>query len=91
MDFWALLALTILGLSIVEPGYGHRGDMDIGEWLNAKEALIKNLEDKVKYLERCQDDVDALEARLNTTVVELARQKAEVDRLNKENEGTRLM
>lgn len=90
MEFWALSVLT-MGLVIMEPGFGQRGDIDFGEWLKAEEALIKKLEDKVKYVERCQGDVEALEARLNTTVGDLERQRAEVDGLNKENEGTRFM
>ncbi|XP_075948644.1 complement C1q-like protein 4 [Anarhichas minor] len=61
--------------------------MDIDEWLKDKVELIKNLEDKLKCVERLQNDVGALEAGLNATVDELTAQKAEVDRLKKENEG----
>ncbi len=86
-----MLLLTFLGLLSVEPGFGQRGDMNVSEWLKDKVELIKNLEDKLKYAERWQNNVEALEARLNATVDKLARQKAEVDRLNKENEGTRFM
>lgn len=86
-----MLLLTLLGLLFVQPGSGERGDMDISEWLKAKEELIKSLEDKLKHVERWQKDVEALEARLNATVDALARQKAEVDRLNEENEVTRFM
>lgn len=86
-----MLLLTLLGLLSVEPGFGQRDDMDISEWLKAKMELMTNLEEKLKYAERRQNDVEALEARLNATVDELTKQKAEVDRLNKENEGTRLM
>ncbi|XP_070785908.1 cerebellin-1-like [Enoplosus armatus] len=87
MEFRALLLLTLLGLLLVEPGFGQRGDMDISEWLKEKVELMKNLEDKLKHAERWQNDVEALEARLNATVDELTRQKAEVDRLSKDNEG----
>ncbi|XP_068581681.1 cerebellin-1-like [Cebidichthys violaceus] len=87
MEFRALLLLTLLGLLFVEPAFGQRGDMDIGEWLRDKVELIKNLEDKLKHVESLQNDVGALEAGLNATVDELMGQKAEVDRLKKENEG----
>ncbi|XP_073331460.1 uncharacterized protein [Pagrus major] len=87
MEFRALLLLTILGLSFGEPGFEQRDYMDTFEWLKAKVEFINNLEDKLKNVSGWQNDVDALEARLNTTVDELTRQKAEVDRLNKENEG----
>ncbi|XP_070710946.1 cerebellin 11 [Pempheris klunzingeri] len=87
MEFRTLLLSTLLGLLFVEPGFGQRGDMNTGQWLKDKEELIKNLEDRVKYAEGCQNDVEALEARLNATVDELMRQKAEVDRLSSENEG----
>jgi len=88
-----LLLLTLLGLSLVGPGFGQRGDGDTSEWLTAKEELIKKLEDKLKYVESWQSDVEALEARLNATVDELRGQKAEVEKLNKENDGlkTRLI
>lgn len=84
-----MLLLTLLGFLFVEPGFGQRGDMDITEWMRTKEQLIKNLEDKLTDIERQQNDVEALEARLNATVDELTRQKAEMDKLKKENEGTR--
>nr|XP_020510204.1 cerebellin-2-like [Labrus bergylta] len=87
MEFMTSLLLTLLGLSLIEPGFGQRGDGDTSEWLTAKEELIKKLEDKLKYVERWQSDVEALEARLNATVDELRGQKAEVEKLNKENEG----
>ncbi|XP_037614187.1 complement C1q-like protein 4 [Sebastes umbrosus] len=61
--------------------------MDINEWFRDKVELIKNLEDKLKQVEKRQNDVEAFEAKLNATVDEVARQKAEVDRLKKENEG----
>lgn len=86
-----MLLLTLLGLLFVAPGFGERGDIDISEWLRDKVELIKNLEDKLKNAERWQKDVEALEARLNATVDELTGQKAEVERLNKKNEGTRFM
>lgn len=88
MEFRASLLLTFLGLSFVELGFGQRGDMDINEWFRDKVELIKNLEDKLKQVEKRQNDVEAFEAKLNATVDEVARQKAEVDRLKKENEGT---
>lgn len=69
------------------PAFGQRDDMDISEWLRAQVGLIKNVEDKLKDSEKWQNDVEALEARLNATVEELTRQKADVDRLKKENEG----
>ncbi|XP_040887704.1 cerebellin 11 [Toxotes jaculatrix] len=87
MEFRALLLLSLLGFLFVEPGFGQRGDMDINQWMESKEKLIKNLQDKVKDVERQQDDVEALEARLNATVDELKRQKAEMDTMKKENEG----
>lgn len=86
MEFRTLLLLTLLGL--VEKGLGQRGDTDMLEWLTAKEELIKKFEDKVKDVERWQSDVEALESRLNATVDEVTRQKGEVEKLNKENEGT---
>uniref|UniRef100_A0A4W6EF12 C1q domain-containing protein n=1 Tax=Lates calcarifer TaxID=8187 RepID=A0A4W6EF12_LATCA len=55
--------------------------------MRTKEQLIKNLEDKLTDIERQQNDVEALEARLNATVDELTRQKAEMDKLKKENEA----
>ncbi|XP_041821662.1 complement C1q tumor necrosis factor-related protein 3-like [Chelmon rostratus] len=85
MAIWALRLLTLLGLLFVEPGFGQRGDTEGSERLKAE--LIKNLEDKLRYVEKRQSDADALEARLNATVDELTRQKAEVDRLSKENQG----
>eukprot|EP00064_Thunnus_orientalis_P022293 superscaffoldBa00007394_g22485 len=45
---------------------------------------------KLKHVEECQIDVKALEARLNATVEELMTQKAEVDRLRKENEDMQM-
>ncbi|CAJ1085945.1 cerebellin 11 [Xyrichtys novacula] len=87
MEFRTLLLLTLLGLSLVEQGFGQRGDVDVREWLSAKEELIKKLEDKLKDVERWRSEVKALEVRLNETVDELTRQKSEVERLNKENEG----
>ncbi|XP_029311247.1 cerebellin 11 [Cottoperca gobio] len=87
MELRALLLLTLLGLLFVEPGFGQRVDMDISEWLSDKIELIKNLEDKLKQLETRQNDSEALEAKLNATVDEVTRQKAEVDGLRKENEG----
>lgn len=87
MDFRALLLLTLLGIFFVGPAFGQRDDMDISEWLRAQVGLIKNVEDKLKDSEKWQNDVEALEARLNATVEELTRQKADVDRLKKENEG----
>ncbi|XP_060887570.1 cerebellin-1-like [Labrus mixtus] len=90
MEFMTLLVLTLLGLSLVEPGFGQGGDGDRSEWLTAKEELLKKLEDKLKHVERWQSDVEALEARLNATVDELRGQKAEVGKLNKGNEGLRM-
>ncbi|XP_034412830.1 cerebellin 11 [Cyclopterus lumpus] len=80
MEFRALRLLTLLGLLFVEPGFGQRGDMDVGEWLREKAELLNAFGDKLK-------DVRALEARLNATVDQLTGQKAEVDRLREENEG----
>uniref|UniRef100_A0A671XGS2 Complement C1q-like protein 2 n=1 Tax=Sparus aurata TaxID=8175 RepID=A0A671XGS2_SPAAU len=92
MEFGALLLLTLLGLSFGEPGFVQRDYMNTLEWLRAKVEFINNLEDKLKIFDGWQSDVYALEARLNATVDELTRQKAEVDRLNKENQdmGMRL-
>uniref|UniRef100_A0A8C2XD96 C1q domain-containing protein n=1 Tax=Cyclopterus lumpus TaxID=8103 RepID=A0A8C2XD96_CYCLU len=81
MEFRALRLLTLLGLLFVEPGFGQRGDMDVGEWLREKAELLNAFGDKLK-------DVRALEARLNATVDQLTGQKAEVDRLREENEGS---
>ncbi|KAM7366440.1 hypothetical protein PAMP_015878 [Pampus punctatissimus] len=61
--------------------------MDMSEWMRTQVDSIKNIEDKLKDVEKCQNDVEALEARLNLTVEDLARQKAEVDKLKKANEG----
>lgn len=91
MEFGALLLLTLLGLSFGEPGFVQRDYMNTLEWLRAKVEFINSLEDKLKNVEGWQGDVDALEARLNATVDELTRQKSEVDRLSKENQGTRLI
>uniref|UniRef100_UPI0037E80E5D cerebellin 11 n=1 Tax=Semicossyphus pulcher TaxID=241346 RepID=UPI0037E80E5D len=87
MAIRALFLLTLVGLFLVEPAFGQRGDMDIKEWLTGKVEFINKLEDKLKEAERWRNDAEALEARLNATVDELARQKAEVEKLNKENEG----
>uniref|UniRef100_A0A671XN66 Complement C1q-like protein 2 n=1 Tax=Sparus aurata TaxID=8175 RepID=A0A671XN66_SPAAU len=89
MEFGALLLLTLLGLSFGEPGFVQRDYMNTLEWLRAKVEFINNLEDKLKIFDGWQSDVYALEARLNATVDELTRQKAEVDRLNKENQDLR--
>ncbi len=91
MCFRAFSLLTLLGLLFVKPGFGQAGDTDITGWLGAKMELIRTLEDRVNKFEDWQNDVEALEARLNATVDELTRQKVEVDRLTKENEGTRFM
>ncbi|XP_071315258.1 complement C1q tumor necrosis factor-related protein 3-like [Trachinotus anak] len=87
MEFRALLLLILPGFLFVEPGFGQRGDMDISE---ANNKLIKNLQDKLKDIERQQNDVDALEARLNETVDELTRQKDELKTLKKENEDLQM-
>ncbi|XP_022625648.1 complement C1q-like protein 2 [Seriola dumerili] len=87
MEFRASLLLTLLGFLFVKPGFGQRGDMDIRDTI---EKLIKNLQDKPKDVETQQNDFEALEARLNATVDELTRQKAEMESLKKENEGLQM-
>ncbi|XP_023271148.1 complement C1q-like protein 2 [Seriola lalandi dorsalis] len=84
MEFRASLLLTLLGFLFVKPGFGQSSDMDIRDTI---EKLIKNLQDKLKDVETRQNDFEALEARLNATVDELTRQKAEMESLKKENEG----
>lgn len=88
MKFRTLLLLTLLGFLAVEPGFGQRGDMDINQWMSATDTLIKNLEEKVKVVEKCQEDFAALDGRLKATEDTLMRQKAETDKLKEENEGT---
>lgn len=80
--------LTLLGVLFVEPGFGQRGDIEINEWLKDKVEFIKTLEEKLKEVEGRQNGFDALEIKLNATVDEVTRQKAEMDKLKKENEGT---
>ncbi|XP_069374342.1 cerebellin 11 [Paralichthys olivaceus] len=86
MGSWALLVLTLLGFLCVEPAFGQRGDMDVGEWMRAQEKLIKNFLENQRNAETQQKDLEALEDRLNATVDELTRQKADMDKLKKENE-----
>uniref|UniRef100_A0A3B4X9L4 Complement C1q-like protein 2 n=1 Tax=Seriola lalandi dorsalis TaxID=1841481 RepID=A0A3B4X9L4_SERLL len=76
MEFRASLLLTLLGFLFVKPGFGQSSDMDIRDTI---EKLIKNLQDKLKDVETRQNDFEALEARLNATVDELTRQKAEME------------
>ncbi|XP_053199103.1 complement C1q tumor necrosis factor-related protein 3-like [Scomber japonicus] len=75
-----------MGFLIVEPGFGEIADLAMNDWLKTQMETIMNIGDKLKYVEKYQDDIEALEARLNGTVEELKEQKAEVDRLKKENE-----
>uniref|UniRef100_A0A3P8RRJ1 C1q domain-containing protein n=1 Tax=Amphiprion percula TaxID=161767 RepID=A0A3P8RRJ1_AMPPE len=86
MEFRALLLLTLLGFMLVEPGFGQRAEMDFNEWMTANQEFIKNLEVNLKNVEQCKTDVEALDARLNATVDELERQKAEMDKMKMENE-----
>ncbi|XP_069015015.1 complement C1q tumor necrosis factor-related protein 3-like [Embiotoca jacksoni] len=90
MEFRGLILPTLLGLVLVGPGFGQRGDADISEWMNAKEKVIKNLEDKLGNVEQCKNDVEALDSRLNATVDELTRQRAETDKLKTENEDLKI-
>ncbi|KAF3837267.1 hypothetical protein F7725_004731 [Dissostichus mawsoni] len=87
MELRVVCLLTLLGVLFVEPGFGQRGDIDINEWLKDKVEFIKKLEEKLKEVEGRQNDFDALETKLNATVDEVTRQKAEMDKLKKENEG----
>uniref|UniRef100_A0A3B5BIB9 Complement C1q tumor necrosis factor-related protein 3-like n=1 Tax=Stegastes partitus TaxID=144197 RepID=A0A3B5BIB9_9TELE len=87
MDFTALRLLILLGFMHVEPGFGQRDDMDFSEWMTANQKYIKNLVLNLTNAEQCRSDVEALDARLNATVDELTRQKAEIDNLKTENEG----
>ncbi|XP_008298462.1 complement C1q tumor necrosis factor-related protein 3-like isoform X2 [Stegastes partitus] len=86
MDFTALRLLILLGFMHVEPGFGQRDDMDFSEWMTANQKYIKNLVLNLTNAEQCRSDVEALDARLNATVDELTRQKAEIDNLKTENE-----
>ncbi|KAM3590109.1 uncharacterized protein V6R79_003983 [Siganus canaliculatus] len=90
----SLLMSTVLGLLLVTLTRGETGDwtLDTGvsEWLKNKVDLIRNMEEKLKSVEKWEADVEALEARLNATVDELTRQKAEVDRLSKESEELKM-
>lgn len=79
--------LLLLPLLFLGPGFGRTGTADIDEWLKAKMELLTKLEDQLEVVARCQNDVQALEVRLNETVAEVSRQKAEMDNLTKENEG----
>lgn len=79
--------LLLLPLLFLGPGFGQTDTADIDEWLKAKMELLTKLEDQLEVVARCQNDVQALEVRLNETVVEVSRQKAEMDNLTKENEG----
>ncbi|KAI4808132.1 hypothetical protein KUCAC02_000200 [Chaenocephalus aceratus] len=87
MELKVVCLLTLLGVLFVEPGFGQRGDIDINEWLKDKVEFIKTLEEKLKEVEGRQNGFDALEIKLNATVDEVTRQKAEMDKLKKENEG----
>ena len=89
MGSWALLVWSLLGFLCVEPGFGQRGDMDVGEWMRAQETLTKDLQENQRHVETQQKDLEALEARLNATVDELTGQKADMDKLKEENKGTR--
>ncbi|KAM9718156.1 complement C1q-like protein 4 isoform 2-T2 [Menidia menidia] len=86
MECSTLLLLTLLGSLFVEPGLGQRGDVDINQWMQDKEKLIKNLEDQLKNLQQCKDEVKDLGTRLSTAVDELERQKAETEKLKQQNE-----
>ncbi|XP_047194913.1 complement C1q-like protein 4 isoform X1 [Hippoglossus stenolepis] len=85
MGSWALLVLSLLGFLCVEPGFGQRGDVDVGEWMRAQEKLTKDLQENQRHVETQQKDLEALEARLNATVDELTGQKADMDKLKEEN------
>ncbi|KAK5848278.1 hypothetical protein PBY51_005906 [Eleginops maclovinus] len=90
MELKVMCLLTLLELLFVEPGFGQRGDIDIIELMKDKLELIKKLDEKLKGVEGRQNDFEALEAKLNATVDEVTRQKAEVDKLKKENEGLQM-
>lgn len=87
MECRSLLLLTLMGFLIVEPSYGEVADLGMPDWLKTQMETIMNIGDKLKYVEEHQDDIKALEAKLNETVEELTEQKAEITRLRKENEG----
>ncbi|XP_056156075.1 complement C1q tumor necrosis factor-related protein 3-like [Lampris incognitus] len=90
MGFRALLLLAILGCQWGAGILQRRDDANIYEEqkeLTAKIELLSCLEAKLNDTEKWRNDLNVLETRLNATIEELERQRAETNRLKEANEA----